>query len=271
MDSAAERAVPDALAAVAAFGVSALWLVSLSPAGLVLQLAGLCAGALVTGAAVASILRRIPRFSTPADRVTLLRALLAALCAVLAVPQLLTGRPPDLLLVVLGGAAFLLDALDGPIARRTGTASAAGARFDAATDAALVLVLSAAAAGVVGPWTLAIGAMYYVFVVLGFFRPHLREPLPRSAVRKAIGAFQPFALLVALLPDLPAAAATAFTAAALASLTSSFARDTMLLERRHRAGLVDAGALPDGTEQQTNVAAAFSRGSRGPGRVPSAR
>ncbi|MGX5714920.1 CDP-alcohol phosphatidyltransferase family protein [Arthrobacter sp. MAHUQ-56] len=243
MDSAAERAVPDALAAVGVFGVSALWLSSLSSPGLGLQLAGLCAGALVTGTAVLSILRRIPRFSTPADRVTLLRALLAALCAVLAVPQLLTGRPPDLLLVVLGGVAFLLDALDGTIARRTGTASAAGARFDAATDAALVLVLSTAAAGVVGPWTLATGAMYYVFVALGFFRPHLREPLPPSAARKAVGAFQPLALLVALFPGIPAAAATAVAAAALALLTYSFSRDTFLLERRRRAGIVGSGPV----------------------------
>lgn len=243
MDSAAERAVPDTLVAVATFGVSALWLSSLSSSGLVLQLAGLCAGALVTGAAVVSILRRIPRFSTPADRVTLLRALLAALCAVMAVPQLLTGRPPDLLLVVLGGAAFLLDALDGPIARHTGTASAAGARFDAATDAALVLVLSTAAAGVVGPWTLATGAMYYAFVAAGFFRPHLREPLPPSAARKAIGAFQPLALLVALFPGIPAAAATAAAAAALALLTFSFGRDTVLLERRRHRRLAVSGAV----------------------------
>lgn len=243
MDRAAERAVPDTLVAVAAFGVSALWLSSLSSPGFALQLAGVCAGALVTGTAVASILRRIPRFSTPADRVTLLRALLAALCAVLAVPQLLTGRPPDLLLVVLGGAAFLLDALDGPIARRTGTASAAGARFDAATDAALVLVLATAAAGVVGPWALATGALYYAFVAAGFFRPHLREPLPPNAARKAIGAFQPLALLVALLPVIPPAAATAIAAMALALLTFSFGRDTFLLERRRRAGLVGSGRV----------------------------
>ncbi|MBX7444865.1 MULTISPECIES: CDP-alcohol phosphatidyltransferase family protein [unclassified Arthrobacter] len=240
MDSAAERAVPDTLVAVAVFGVSALWLSSLSSPALGLQLAGLCAGALVAGAAVASLLRRIPRFSTPADRVTLARALLAALCAVLAVPQLLTGRPPDLLLVVLGGVAFLLDALDGPVARRTGTASAAGARFDAATDAALVLVLSTAAAGVVGPWTLVTGAMYYAFVAAGFFRPHLRAPLPPSAARKAIGAFQPFALLVALLPGIPVAAATAVAAAALALLTYSFGRDTFLLEQRRRTGPVES-------------------------------
>ncbi|MDQ0731075.1 CDP-alcohol phosphatidyltransferase family protein [Arthrobacter sp. B1I2] len=244
--SGAERAMPDAVGTLAAYVLAALWLSSLSASGLVLQLAGLGAGALVTGAAVASVLRRIPRFSTPADRVTLLRAVLVALCAVVAVPQLFAGRPADLLLPVLGGVAFLLDGLDGVVARRTGTASAAGARFDAATDAALVLVLSVAAAPVAGWWTLGTGAMYYVFVAAGLFRPHLREPLPPSASRKAIGAFQPFALLVPLLPGMPAAAA--FPAVALALLAFSFTRDLVQLETRHRFGLLEAGTARVGTE-----------------------
>ncbi|TQJ38155.1 phosphatidylglycerophosphate synthase [Arthrobacter sp. SLBN-112] len=242
--SAAERAMPDAVATLAAYLLAALWLSSLSASGLVPQLAGLCAGALVTAAAVGSVLRRIPRFSTPADRVTLLRAVLVALCAVVAVPQLFTGRDPDLLLPVLGGIAFLLDGVDGAVARRTGTASPAGARFDAATDAALVLVLSVAAAVVAGPWTVAIGGMYYVFVAAGFFRPHLRAALPPSFSRKAIGAFQPLALLVALLPGIPLTAA--FPALALALLTFSFTRDVVQLEARPRSGLLDAALARTG-------------------------
>lgn len=238
----AERAVPDAFGAVSTYLVSALVLTSLSPAGTVLQLAGLAAGALVTVAAVGSVLRRIPRFSTPADRVTLLRAVLVSLCAVLAVPQLVTGGRTGLLLPVLGAAAFLLDGVDGAVARRTGTSSAAGARFDAATDAALVLVLSVAAVPVAGPWTLGIGAMYYAFVAAGRIRPHLRRALPPRASRKAIGAFQPFALLAALLPGVPAVAAASVAALALALLTWSFARDVLQLERLHRAGLRDVGA-----------------------------
>src|SRR3954467_2242913 len=77
--TSARRAMPDAVCTLAAYVLSALWLSSLSGSGLVLQLAGLGAGALVAGAAVASVLRRIPRFSTPADRVTLLRAVLVVL------------------------------------------------------------------------------------------------------------------------------------------------------------------------------------------------
>jgi phosphatidylglycerophosphate synthase len=232
--SAAGRAVPDTLAAVAAYGVSALWLSSLSAPGFPLQLAGLCAGALVTGTAAASVLRRVPRFSTPADRVTLLRAVLAALCAALAVPQLFAGPRADLLIPVLGGVAFLLDGLDGAVARRTGMSSTAGARFDAATDAGLVLALSVAAAARVGPWALAIGGMYYAFVAAGRFRPQLRATLPPSPSRKAIGAFQPFALLIALIPGVPAAAAVSVPALALALLAFSFTRDVVQLERLHR-------------------------------------
>jgi phosphatidylglycerophosphate synthase len=241
--SAAERALPDAVGTLAAYVLAALWLVSLAPAGLVLQLAGLSAGALVAGAAVSSVLRRIPRFSTPADRVTLLRAVLVALCAVLAVPQLFTGPRTDLLLPVLGSVAFLLDGLDGAVARRTGTSSAEGARLDGATDAALVLVLSVAAAPVAGAWTVATGAMYYAFVAAAFFRPRLRGTLPPSASRKAIGALQPFALLVALLPGIAPALATLVPALALALLAFSFTRDVVQLESR-RSPLLPARAEP---------------------------
>ncbi|MDQ0800007.1 CDP-alcohol phosphatidyltransferase family protein [Arthrobacter sp. SLBN-112] len=245
--SAAGRAVPDALAAAAAYGLSALWLLSISAPGFPLQLAGMFAGALVTGGAAASVLRRVPRFSTPADRVTLLRAVLAALCAALAVPQLFTGPRADLLIPVLGGLAFLLDGLDGAVARRTGTSSTAGARFDAATDAGLVLALSVAAAARVGPWVLAVGGMYYVFVAAGRFRPQLRAVLPPSPSRKAIGAFQPFALLISLIPGIPAPAAVSVQALALAVLAFSFTRDVVQLETGHRAVLLESDAAKVGT------------------------
>lgn len=238
--SAAERAMPDAMAALAAYAVPALWLSSLLPSGLLPQLAGVGAGAVVTGAAAVSVLRRIPRFSTPADRVTLLRAVLVGLCAAVAVPAVFAGDRAGVLVPVLGGAAFLLDGVDGAVARRTGTTSEAGARFDAATDAALVLVLSVAAAPLAGPWTVGIGALYYAFVAAGYVRPHLRAQLPPSASRKAIGAFQPFALLAALVPGAPPAVVAAAPALALLLLVFSFGRDVVDLERRHRAGIPTA-------------------------------
>ena len=180
---------------------------------------------------------------TPADRITLIRAALAAACAVLAVPPLFTGQATGqgtaLLLVILGSTALLLDAVDGRVARRTGTASEAGARFDSATDAFLVLVLSVATVTAVGLWTLAIGAMYYVVAAAGLARPHLRQPLPRSKARKVIGAVQPLALLLALVmalvPGMPPSLAAAAPAVALPLLLFSFGRDVVVLERRHRA------------------------------------
>lgn len=234
MDSrTAGRASADVAAAAASYCAAGLWLSAEYSPGPGLQTVGLVAGALVIGAAAGSVLRRSPRFSTPADRVTLLRAVLVSLCAVLAVPALCTGRAPDPLLVILGAAAFLLDAVDGPVARRTGSASAEGARLDTATDAALVLVLSCAAAAAIGPWTLGMGALYYIFAVVGRFRPHLRRRLPPSAARKVIGAFQPLALLLALAPGLPPVVAAAAPALALPLLILSFGRDVAALERLH--------------------------------------
>ena len=46
--------------------------------------------------------------------------------------------------VVLAAVALVLDAVDGRVARRTGTVHPLGARFDMETDAFLILVLSAA-------------------------------------------------------------------------------------------------------------------------------
>ncbi|MGO4186376.1 CDP-alcohol phosphatidyltransferase family protein [Pseudarthrobacter sp. TAF60_1] len=222
------------MTAVAVYVVAGTWLSAVSWPDLGLQAFGLGAGAVVIGNAAASVLRRTPSFSTPADRVTLLRAVVVALCAVAGVPVLLTGARPGPLLIILGAVAFLMDALDGPVARRTGTASPAGARFDTATDAALVLVLSCATAATVGPWTLGLGALYYFFVAAGRIWPHLRSPLPPRAGSKAIGAFQPFALLLALAPGIPPAIGVAAPALALPLLVFSFARDIVALERLRR-------------------------------------
>jgi phosphatidylglycerophosphate synthase len=230
----AVRASSDAVTAVAVYSVAGTWLAAVAWPDIGLQAVGVGAGALVIGNAAASVLRRTPCFSTPADRVTLLRAILVAVCAVLAVPVLLTGARPGTLLVIVGAAAFLLDAVDGPVARRTGTASALGARLDTATDAALVLVLSCGTAVTVGAWTLCIGGLYYFFVAAGRFWPHLRSPLPSRAGSKTIGAFQPFALLIALIPDIPPGVGVLATGLALPLLVFSFGRDVVELERRRR-------------------------------------
>jgi phosphatidylglycerophosphate synthase len=204
----------------------------------VLWFLALAAGAAVMLRAAGSVLRRKPRFSTPADRVTLGRAAIVACCAAGTVVGLIagSGTGASSLVVLLGTAAFLLDAVDGRVARVTGSATAEGSRLDSDTDAALVLVLSCAAAGTFGLWPLGIGLMYYAFLAAAWFRPSLKCPLPSSAVRRVIGATQPAALLFALLPGVPPSLGAMVLGPALGLLAYSFGQDVVKLERLRRAG-----------------------------------
>ena len=93
----------------------------------------------------------------PAFWVTLARATLAVGVAALAADSLTHGTPVALL-VTLAAVALVLDAVDGWVARRTGTATAMGARFDGEVDAFLILALSVYVAPTCGAWVLAIGA-----------------------------------------------------------------------------------------------------------------
>ncbi|MET3923505.1 CDP-alcohol phosphatidyltransferase family protein [Arthrobacter sp. UYEF20] len=242
MDSrTAQRAVVDVTVAMGAFLAAGTWLCvtafpHAAPQHLTLA-AALAAGSGVIGCAAASVLRRDPPLCTPADRVTLIRAVLVACCAALTVAGVMAGSVPGGIIAVLGTTAFLLDAVDGRVARFTGTASAAGSRLDTDTDGALVLVLSGATAGTTGPWTLGIGLMYYAFLAAGWFRPSLREPLPPKMARKVIGAFQPAALLLALIPGVPPALGMSAAAVAFMLLGFSFGRDVVELERLRRDDL----------------------------------
>ncbi|MEQ4518093.1 CDP-alcohol phosphatidyltransferase family protein [Pseudarthrobacter sp. B907] len=226
------RGSADVAAAAAAYFAAGGWLVSVHSPDPLAGLVATGAGAAVMVRTAGSILQRRPRVCTPADRVTLVRAVLVACCAALAATGFLGRQPPGTLLLLLGATAWALDALDGPVARRTRSASEAGARLDTETDAALTLVLSCAAAAALGPWTLLIGSLYYAFTAAGRFRPALRKTLPPSRARKAIGAVQPGALLLALAPGVPADVGAAGLLAALALLLFSFGRDAAALERR---------------------------------------
>jgi len=175
----------------------------------------------VTGAVHASSL-------TPADRVTLVRAVLVG-----GVALLVLLRPADgggatavwaWVVVGLAGPMLLLDAVDGAVARRT-TVTARGARFDMETDAAAVMVLAVAAVPVVGPWVLLAGVLRYGFVAAGYLLPRLREPLPFSQARRVVAGVQGPALLSAVVPVVPAWSAVALCSAALAALVWSFGRD----------------------------------------------
>ena len=81
----------------------------------------------------------------PASSVTLARATAAVGVAALAADSL-AHETPVALLVTLAAVALALDAVDGWVARRTGTATALGARFDGEVDAFLIAALSVYAA-----------------------------------------------------------------------------------------------------------------------------
>ncbi|MFG1673034.1 CDP-alcohol phosphatidyltransferase family protein [Micromonospora sp. NPDC049282] len=169
----------------------------------------------------------------PADWVTLGRATLAGGVTALVVDSF--SRPIVVpVLVVLTAVALSLDWVDGQVARRTGTVSALGARFDMEVDSFLVLVLCVYVTGQVGPWVLVIGAMRYVFVAAGWTLPWLNGSLPPRYWRKTVAAIQGIALAVVAADVLPLVPAVVVLAGALALLVESFGRDVFWLWR-HRA------------------------------------
>ncbi|SDW27111.1 Phosphatidylglycerophosphate synthase [Amycolatopsis xylanica] len=161
----------------------------------------------------------------PADRVTLARGVLVG-----AVTALVAQRSDaTTVLVTFTAVALALDFVDGQVARRTGTASALGARFDMEVDAFLILVLSVHVAFAHGPWVLAIGAMRYVFVAASWVLPWLTGELKPSYARKTVAALQGILLVVAASGLLPHAGYLA--GLALALLVWSFGRDVVSLWR----------------------------------------
>lgn len=162
--------------------------------------------------------------ASAADRVTLTRAVLVGGVAVLVVDGAV-GVVDVTFLVGLATLALLLDAVDGALARRTGSASERGARFDMEVDALLILVLSVHVAQVYGWWVLAIGGMRYVFAAAPARWPWLGGALPPSTARKAVAAAQGVALVVVSSTLLPGPVAVGVLAVALGGLTWSFARD----------------------------------------------
>jgi phosphatidylglycerophosphate synthase len=131
-------------------------------------------------------------------------------------------------------AALVLDAVDGAVARRTGTASPFGARFDGEVDAAFILIMSAAAARQYGPWILAEGLMRYVFGAAGWALPWMRRRLPDRPWRKVATATAATALTVAVSGTLPRSVTRAGLAAGAILLAESFGRDVCWLWSRRR-------------------------------------
>jgi phosphatidylglycerophosphate synthase len=166
-----------------------------------------------------------------ANRVTLLRLGVTALLAALLGENL--PSQAWWAVVVLATAIALLDAVDGPLARRSGMASDFGARFDMETDALFTLVLCALVwqAGQAGAWVLASGLMRYAFVAAARAWPWLAGELPPSRRRQTLCVVQITTLIVCLGPIVPPLLASALAAASLALLTLSFAIDVRFLHR----------------------------------------
>ncbi|HET6530803.1 MAG TPA: CDP-alcohol phosphatidyltransferase family protein [Actinoplanes sp.] len=175
----------------------------------------------------------------PANLVTLTRALMVG--GVTAMVVSAVERPVhQAALVTLIGVALALDGVDGQVARRTGSTTKLGARFDMEVDSFLVLVLSVFVGSTLGWWTVLIGAYRYLFVAASWLRPWLTAPLPARFSRKVVAATQGVVLVVATAGLLPGPAARAGLAAALAVLTWSFAKDARWLWRAEQLRRVAA-------------------------------
>jgi phosphatidylglycerophosphate synthase len=186
----------------------------------------------------------------PASWVTLARATLAVGVAALAVDSLKHDTPVALL-VTLAAVALGLDAADGWVARRTGTATALGARFDGEVDAFLILALSVYVAPACGAWVLAIGAARYLFLGGEWLLPWMRAPLPPRRWRKLVAATQGVVLTVAAAGALPLALTQAVLVAALVLLAASVGQCVWWLWRRRHAA-------PQRGPRRTGIAVALT-------------
>lgn len=184
----------------------------------------------------------------PADLVTLFRATLTCGVVALVVEALLSSYVDPAHrttpVATLAAVALGLDLVDGWVARRTGTTSPFGARFDGEADAYLMLVLSTWVAPSIGWWVLAIGLARYGFGAAGRVLPWLRAPLPRREWRKVVAASAGIALTGAAAGIVPSTILGPVLGAVLLLVTESFGRDCWWLWR-HRSASDEA--VPAGT------------------------
>ena len=187
---------------------------------------------------------------SPADWVTLTRASLAVGVAALVAASF--GEHVQVaVLLSLASVALALDAVDGWVARRTGTEGALGARFDGEVDAFLILVLSVYVARSAGAWVLAIGLARYAFFAAGWPLPWMRAPLPPRYWRKVVAATEGIVLTIAASDVLPPALIQAALVVALALLAESFGHDVWWLWRHRNAAPTTAPARADATLEPT--------------------
>src|SRR5215467_5666966 len=193
-------------------------------------IAGLATGSTATALIVAARMRSDQPTILPADWVTLTRALLIAGVAGLVADSFV--RPLSITaLVTLSTVALVLDAVDGQVARRTGTATELGARIDGEVDAFLILLLSIVVSQDYGGWVLAIGAARYALLVAGWLIPWLAAPLPPRYWGKVVAAYTGIVLTVAASGVPSRLTGMIAVAAALLLLAESFGRAVIWLYR----------------------------------------
>src|SRR5215469_5813487 len=191
---------------------------------------GLATGSAATALLVTARMRSDQPSIHPADWVTLTRALLIAGVAGLVADSFV--RPLSVTaLVTLSTVALVLDAVDGQVARRTGTVTELGARIDGEVDAFLILLLSIAVSQDYGGWVLVIGAARYALLLAGWLIPWLAAPLPPRYWGKVVAAVTGIVLTVAASGLLDRRTGMIAVAAALLLLAESFGRAVIWLYR----------------------------------------
>ena len=224
-------------------GAGLVWAVGTAGPGLAVAVG--CAT--VIAVAVSSGLARQGRGLGPADRVTATRAALA--CGVAGLSANAFTRPGGAgVLVALTVVALVLDAVDGQVARRTGTVTLLGARFDMEVDAFLILVLSIDVGRGHGWWVLAIGLARYAVLVAGAGFAWLRQSVVPSRWRKAVAATQGVVLCLAASEALPRLWADMALLGSAALLAVSFGTEAAELWRRRSTVPVPPAtlAVPEG-------------------------
>ena len=193
-------------------------------------LAGLAVAVAVCGALAVGLARTGAVSLGAANLVTLARAALVG-----GVTALVVEDRAALLVAAVAAVALAMDFVDGQVARRTGTATRVGARFDMELDAFLLLVLSVHVALSLGWWVVGIGVWRYLFLGAGRLVAWLRRPLQDSFLRKTVAATQGVVLVVAASEVLPRLMNLVLVALSLTVLTLSFLRDVRWQHQNRRA------------------------------------
>lgn len=166
----------------------------------------------------------------------------AALTAMVAASLIEAGRlgsggetPLSWAVAAIASLALLLDGVDGYAARRGGTQSRFGERFDMEVDALLIFLLSvlAFASGKAGAFVILLGAMRYAYLAIHALLPRLPNTLTPSYVRKVVCVIQVSALSIIATPLVTPPLSNAIAAIALALLILSFGRDLLSQIRRY--------------------------------------